>query len=175
MSFGAEGFTERLKTIREMHDLLRMVCLAPATPEGHYVNENTVVRLAAMMEAERLAPPKEPKCVQTLRQEEQADYRARRFSQMSDAERTVRTLFLLRHLIVHRPAGRFLPTGNSTYYERAAYGWFCSCHPDAKVEEGETLRLPFNTVIVPLCEGCTAYARQRLSRHTETVPQKPSE
>ena len=134
---------DELEHVVKMHNLLRGTCLKPSTDEGHFVNENTIVRLAAMMDWRECKP----------------------LTKMGDdatrAEKTVRVLFLFRNLIVHN-GGRFDLSGpRRTDAERDSYQWFAEECSAAKVREGSVLRLPADEVIMPLIEGCVEYWSER--------------
>jgi hypothetical protein len=138
-------FKDRLSFVGCMHNKLRAVCPQSGTPEGHFVNENTVVRLAAMMDAQKLQP--KGKALP---------------AGASDAEKTVRVLFLFRHLILHKRGRMELSSCRRTQAEKDSYEWFCQKHSAARVCEGEALRLPADTVISPLVKGCIQYFQESL-------------
>ncbi len=139
-------FDQRLEFVLCMHDSSRwLVSREPGTKEGHFINENTVVRLAAMMEAVCINAPGGKATHET-------DW----------PEVCVRTLFLLRNIIVHETDGHFQPdrlTGSRKHLP--AFEKFCECHPEAEVAQGDKLRLPYREVIEPLVEGCREYWRAR--------------
>jgi len=142
-----------------MHNTLRLTCPEPGTPEGHFVNENTVVRLAAMMEIPELKlrdGPRRPRCVP---KEQREAWRKESFGAMLPAEKAVRVLFLFRHLILHA-AGVLRLDGRRGKWEEWSYDWFCDQHGDARVREGEELRLPADAVITPIIDACEEYVRQ---------------
>ena len=141
-----DDFLKQLDFVLDMHDRLRCTCPEPSTPEGRFVNENTVVRLAAMMEAQKrvkLKPSRTPSQPPT------------------PAEKTVRVLFLFRHLVLHNGGRLDLSGRYRTDAERRSYEWFCCQHKEAEIPEDEELRLPFDKVIRPLIEGCRSYWLER--------------
>ena len=139
-----QTFGERLRFVLDMHNKLRCTCPEPSTPEGRFVNENTVVRLAAMMESEKLKP--RPKAES---------------HHISDAEMTVRVLLLFRNLILHNGGRLDLSGSRRTCQERKSYDSFCHNHRDANVSEGEFLCLSADMVISPLVQGCINYWQER--------------
>ena len=135
---------DALEHVAKMHTRLRGTCPESSTPEGHFVNENTVVRLAAMMDWHKFKPKGKKLCVDA-----------------TPAEKTVRVLFLFRHLVVHN-GGRFDLSGpKRTDAERDSYDWFGAEHSAAKVSQGCMLCLSEPDVLVPLIEGCVEYWSER--------------
>jgi len=132
-----------LEHVAKMHTRLRGTCPESSTPEGHFVNENTIVRLAAMMEWQESKPS------------------GMLSANATSAEKTVRVLFLFRNLIVHN-GGRFDLSGpKRTDAERDSYDWFGAEHSAAKVSQGCMLCLSEPDVLVPLIEGCVEYWSER--------------
>ena len=78
----------------------------------------------------------------------------------SGAEKTVRVLFLLRNLILHREGRLVLCSSRTTPAQKDSYAWFYRMRRAARVCEGEVLRLPADTVITPLVKGCRRYFRE---------------
>ncbi len=155
-----ETFREQLDFVLAMHNRLRLTSLEPGTPEGHFVNENTAIRLAAMMEGQCLKPPSEPKC-KGLGEHEREAAQESWFDDLTDAERAVRTLFLFRNLIVHNRGHLELTSIHRTWAESRSYAWFCDQHRDARVAEHNLLCLSADSVITPLVNGCREYWKWR--------------
>jgi len=145
---GIPDFEKRLRFVLCMHNKTR--CLVepnPGTPAGHFINENTVVRLAAMMEAAGMKAP----------HGETPD-------NVAWPETCVRTLFLLRNIIVHEAEGYYWEEELKLTQSRRhlpAFRKFARAHGAAEVSEGEKLGLDAQEVITPLVDGCVEYARER--------------
>ncbi len=126
----------------KMHNLLRGVLQKP-DGRSHFVNEDTLVRLAAAVEAAGGEAPK-----------------GRATGSEEWGEICARTLFLFRNIVMHDAAGRFEPTKlEGSVRHLPAYEAFCAKHPDARVGVGERLCLAADSVMRPLLEGCLAYYR----------------
>ena len=134
-------FVNQLGFVRDMHEKLRRA-LPQKDDHSHFVNENTVIRMCAVLEANKVfAPSKE------------ADQDA------TDAEICVRTLFLFRNIILHEPAGQYEPSKLTPRGRRhiSAYEKFCEHHPKAHVDVGQILCLASKEVLAPLLAGCIEY------------------
>lgn len=140
----AEGFDTKLQFIINMHNSLRWLYRASGTPQGHFVNENTLLRLAAMMETEKVRGVR-------LKPEGQLSANA------IPAEVSVRVLFLFRNFILHTDGCLALHGKRITDSQRNAYKRFCQHWNITSQEEGETLNLDASRVLIPLATGCRDY------------------
>jgi len=143
----SRSFESKLKFVINMHNALRWMYPAPRTPQAHFVNENTILRLAAMMEGEELKG-------RTLKPEGPLSDDATR------GEVSVRVLFLFRNLILHADGrlalrAKHVKTSQRDAYRRFCEGWGLTCQ-----QEGETLCLDATRVMVPLATGCREYYLQ---------------
>jgi hypothetical protein len=133
----------RVQQVVAMHNLIRAKLLPWSDDRSHFVNENTVVRLAAALEAGGVRAPsgvatgKEPW-----------------------GETCVRTLFLFRNTILHECAGVYDPGRlRGSHRHLRAYDAFCDAWPRARVDPGTMLCLATDAVTTPLLEGCLEYCR----------------
>ena len=148
------------------HDALRCFFPHPG-PTASFVNENTVVRAAAVVERhierrarrlKRVAPGK------PLRLSEAATEVLGPWGKNADwPDVCIRALLVLRHMIVHldgkyRP-GRLRP--QSRMQLLPAFRRFCRCVPAARVRVGWPLSLSGAEVIRPMLEGCRDHWKQR--------------
>jgi hypothetical protein len=140
-----------LDFVERMHDLLRSWCLEPSTDEGHFVNENTVLRLAALLDARCLKPSTQKEVIGDHPSTEQ---RRTWLQSMTDSERVVRVLFMFRNCIMHNGGRLRRADARSDWYR-----WFCQSCDQAMVSPGEVLRLPFRPVVAALIAGCRGYAK----------------
>jgi len=154
----AHGFEARLRFVLNMQNAVRWIMYRPPdTPQGRFVNENTVLRLAAMMEAEEVKD-------QTLKPEGHLSENA------TPAEVSVRVLFLFRNLILHADGRLVLRSERVTESQRSAYRRFCQHWGLTCLQEGEVLCQDTTRVMVPLVTGCRDYylevrsARRRPTR-----------
>lgn len=125
---------EDLRTIVELHNEVRSHLYAQPSAKAHMMNENTVLRLSALLEAWNCEAPTDV---------------MRRTA--SDGEIAVRTLKYLRNLIIHRDHGVFLECTGSKQWP--AFEAFARKHPEAMVEIGAPLCLAGDAVLTPLLEG----------------------
>ena len=152
----AVHLANRLERIVTIHNRVRQTCFPdPSSEEGHFANENTVVRMAATMEAIGLGPPS-----------------GNGTADMEWPEVAIRTLFLFRNIIVHEPEGYYRPEllGGSKRHLRA-YDMFCDMYPQARVSEGEKLCLAGDEVILPLMTGCIVWWWEKQGRQLQTRAQ----
>jgi hypothetical protein len=163
-----DDFEQQLLFVLRIHNSIRKLCgFEAGTDEGHFINENTVVRLAAMMEDRKptLKPRGLPKGFNERPKDSQDAYISGVFEKASDAERSVRTLFLFRNLIVHA-GGRF-DLGTTARLPLPFYQWFCCKYKVPPVGEGCKLVLAGFEVITPLVEGCVGYYRESVGAAQE--------
>ena len=104
----------------------------------HFINENTIIRLAAALEVNGVKTEwKNPKgMIPNYNYKDAA---------------SIGTIFLFRNSIMHNGGKLKFKKNvlNKKYYEE-----FCVNHPEAKKNEGETLCLAIDSVILPLIKGC---------------------
>ena len=132
-----------IEHVIEMHNDIRMKLFPRPDDRTHFINENTVVRLAAALEAGEVKAPS-----------------GKASGNESWGDICVRTLFLFRNTIVHECAGVYQPKqmGGSARHI-PAYQAFCAKYPDANVGPGARLCLSASSVISPLLDGCLEYCR----------------
>ena len=136
------SFSTRIAPLLDVHNRIRTKLFQEPGPEGHLINENLVVRMAAVAEVLRLKP--------------RSDRLPRDWGH---GDIGVRVLFFFRDLILHRD-GR-LDTRASRGVYKQAYDRFCDRCPDARVKEGEQLRLPGQPVLTELLADVTSYILTR--------------
>jgi hypothetical protein len=134
------GLGADLKRILGIHDRIRTDLYPDSSEEGHLINENTVVRVAAAMEA--------------------YDFKPGWDEAKSWEEICAQTAFFFRNAIVHKAKGHLDPRKIQHYSERKrVYETFCRRVPTARVEEGERLCLAGKEVLTPLINGCIEYVK----------------
>lgn len=137
-----------LKAILDVHNDVRQRLYPRPGAKASVVNENTVVRTAAILEAAGRKPsgPLAPRA--------------------SSEEICIRTLFLFRHFIVHL-RGIYRPRKLRTNTKRdllPAFRRFRRQHRAAHVRQGERLCLAADAVLKPLIQGCIDFALDRPTR-----------
>ena len=155
--------------IADIHNRLRREFALPG-PVASFVNENTVVRAAAAMEhylMKRVRRRVTVSCKRILTLKDLVgDWQAN--SDWPDI--CVRTLFVLRHSIVHLE-GRYRPRSLRKWSREhllPAYREFAKQVPHARATHGKALRLSGQEVLAPLLRGCSDYWRRR--RRTRPEP-----
>jgi len=151
---------EDIGRIVHIHNKVRCVFSVPG-PVASFVNENTVVRAAAVMEhyLERRFRRRVPVRKQKRRTEE--DLLGPWDAGADWPDVCMRTVFVLRHFIVHL-GGRYRPRSLRPLSRKIllpAYRRFSRCIPAAKVRENEALCLDATNVITPILLGCRDYWR----------------
>jgi hypothetical protein len=150
----------------QTHNLLRCAFATPG-PVAHVVNENTVVRSAAAMEYHLGRRCRRRASARPKRHPTAQDLLGDWDPQTDWPDVCMRTLFLLRHFIVHL-RGRYSPrslTPSSRRLLLPAYRRFRSVVQAARVHEGHMLNLSAAEVIEPLLLGCRDYwKRNRRNR-----------
>ncbi len=137
-------FDEELRFILNMHNLVRGSLFPDADEAGHFINENTVVRVAALIEEHGLKPlPPDKRQLPAKGAEVHRD-----------------TIFLLRHCILHQQ-GYYRPSKIKRKDLIPAYEEFYKLHPEAKVADGKRLCLAAKEVLEPLVDGCIKYWKQQ--------------
>lgn len=130
---------EGLRFVLEMHNRLRSLLPEPDELPSHFVNENTVVRVAATLEQNGIEAAWKPPTTDWGRV-------------------CINTTFFMRNCAVHAAAGRLDPTRIDCYKCRVEfYKQFCSRIEEARVKEGERLCLAGLEVLTPLIEGCIQF------------------
>ena len=149
---------EDMSRIVHIHNKVRCVFSVPG-PVASFVNENTVVRAAAVMEhhlekrLRRTVPVRQKKTFRL------ADMLGDWHAPPDYADACVRTLFLLRHFVVHLE-GRYRPRSLwhwSKQHLLPGYREFVRLVPAAQVAHGEALCLSGEEVLKPLLQGCRDY------------------
>ncbi len=155
----AHAAAQDLAEIISFHNTIRCRFQRPSAL-AHFVNENTIVRAAAVMEhhlverARRRIPTKQKRHLQLVR-----DLLGPWTGNGDWPDVCMRTLFVLRHCVVHLN-GRYRPRSlapSSRSDLLPAFRRFCACVPGAKVRQGETLCLDARVVMTPILEGCRDY------------------
>lgn len=132
-----------LELIASIHSDIRGRLYRWPGDRAHFVNENTLVRLAAVLDAGGRKPS------------------GKMIPRATWPEVCVRTVFLLRHMIVHLD-GMYRPRKlreSSRKNLMPAFRKFRAKHTAAKVKQGEKLCLDADAVLDRLFTGCVDYVR----------------
>ena len=136
----------QLERVRSIHDQVRDKLYPLPCDAAHFVNENTVVRIAAAFEAYNCQPDI-----------------AWGLPSKGRPEVCTRAVFFLRNVILHEAGGYLLSRKIHKYEERKhVYEALCHLVPDARVKEGERLKLGGEEVLTPLFQGCIEYLNSQL-------------
>jgi len=134
------GLAADLERILRVHNQIRTDLYPDARDEGHLIKENTVIRVAAAMEAYGFKP----------------GWGRAKTWEMTCAQ----TAFFLRNAIVHEARGHLDPKRIDCYSKRKhVYETFCERVPAARVGEGDCLCLAGREVLTPLISGCIEYVK----------------
>lgn len=136
------AFADELDLIIRVHNRIRTELYPHPSPEAHLVNENTVLRLQALLEAYDLDAPKTGMATGA-----------------TDGEIAVRALKYLRNLMPHKDHGVFRVRKCSVHWD--AFRQFAARYADARVPEGQPICLDAEKVLQPLADGLVQWAVQR--------------
>jgi len=154
--------------IARIHDQLRSAFALPG-PVASFVNENTVVRAAAAMEHHLMARVRRRVTVSCKRTLTLPDLLGDWQANSDWPDICVRTLFVLRHFIIHL-GGRYRPRALRKWSREhllPAYQEFARRVPSARPGRGQALRLPGQEVLRPLLCGCCDYWTRRRRARTQ--------
>jgi len=118
------------------------------------MNENTLVRLSALLEAYGWDSNAQRKKVEKARAAGQPAVTP----STSCGEIAAMTLQYLRNLVVHKDHGLFKRITRSPWWE--AFRAFSKDHPDVEVAEGEPICLAGEAVLQPLVNGLIKWAEE---------------
>lgn len=135
-------FRQDLALIIGVHNEIRQNLYPGQGEKAHLVNENTILRLQALLEAHGIdgtGPDIDGK--------------------PSSGEIAVKTLKYLRNLIMHKDHGKFKICEGSPNWK--AFDAFAGKHPEIKVDEGEPICLAGKEVLEPLLKGLMDWAKEK--------------
>lgn len=131
-----------LDLIVSVHNEVRTTLYPRQDRKAHLINENTVLRLQALLEAHALDAPKSPVSANA-----------------TNGEIAARTLKYLRNLIIHRDHGMFKTRPDSPHW--SAFERFARKHPAIRVADGQPICLDAEKVLQPLVDGLCRWAKQQ--------------
>lgn len=146
--------TRDLDLIIGVHNQVRTRLYPDPSPEAHIQNENTLVRLHALVEANGWDATSEKKRINRAKESGCAPVDAGTF----EGDVALMALTYLRNLVVHKKHGLYVRMPDSPWW--FGFEEFLRRYPRAnRFVEGEPIHLAGDAVLQPLLDGILAWAQ----------------